>query len=152
MSYQPSASLLHGFAYQAAECYGKPHFLCRYAGKAVNSHELFEDATCMCCGRRATNAHHWPPRGKSPLFTLHGKTLKPALFAVCGSGTTGCHDGWHGGARFKALWKWDSERFAREWWEGSMMEELGPHSQALYGFGCWEAYDLRDGRIWQVRL
>lgn len=150
MSYVPTARKLHGFPYQVAECYGKPHFLCSYTGKGVNSHRLFEGATCMCCGRMATNAHHWPPK-KNPTFTLDGLALKPALFALCGSGTTGCHDGWHGGARYKALWRWDCDGYAYEWWEGDMFD-LPPHDQGLYNYGCWEVYDLSDGRIWEVRL
>ena len=147
----PHTAQLHGFAYPAAECYGKPHFLCSYDGKRVSDTRLFQDATCMCCGKRATNAHHWPPK-KHPHFTLHNIQLRPALFALCGSGTTGCHDGWHGGARFKALWKWDSDNYAKEWWEGNMLASFEPHDNALYDFGCWECYDLRDGRIWKVRL
>jgi hypothetical protein len=38
------------------------------------------------------------------------------------------------------------------WWSGEMLETLQPHDQALYEYGCWEVYDLRDGRIWQVRM
>ena len=151
MSWTPHTAQLHGFAYPAAECYGKPHFLCAYDGKQIGDTRLFDSATCMCCGRPATNAHHWPPR-KNPTFTLHDIKLRPALFAVCGSGTTGCHNGWHGGARFKAIWKWDADSYAEEWWEGEMLGTYEPHDQALYEFGCWECYDLRDGKIWQVRL
>lgn len=163
MSYVPSSTLLHGVPYPAAECYGKPHFLCAYradefgsgkdeAVKAVNATRLFEGARCMCCGRPATNAHHWPPKRTAPTFTLHYRRLRPALFALCGSGTTGCHNGWHGEARYRALWLWDSDGYAAEWWEGRMLEELGAHTQDLYAYGCWELYDTFEGRIWRVRL
>ena len=163
MSYTPPSSLLHGVPFPVADCYGKPHYLCGYRMatfpdskegrvQAVNRTRLFDGARCMCCGRPATNAHHWPPKGTAHTFRLGTHVLRPALFAVCGSGTTGCHDGWHGGARFRALWKWDAEYLAKEWWEGSLIDEVGEHSNELYRYGCWEAYDLLDGRIWQVRL
>lgn len=151
MTYLPSKQILHGFAYPAAECYGKPHYLCGYQSNDVHDTRLFENATCMCCGRPATNVHHWPPK-RHPVFTLHEHKLRPALFALCGSGTLGCHDGWHGGARYKALWSWDTDEYAQEWWEGQMLNEIEPHSLQLYNFGCWEVYDMRDSRIWQVRL
>ena len=152
--YRPTRAMTHGVPYPVAEAYGKPHFLCTYTGKSVNATKMFDGATCMCCGKLATNAHHWPPKGTAPTFTWHqdGRKLRPALFAVCGTGTMGCHDGWHGGARFRALWRWDSDEYARDWWEGDMLEKLGEHSNALYRYGCWELYDFRDGTIREVRL
>ena len=152
MSYLPPKSLLHGVPYPVAECYGKPHILCGYVGKGVNNTELADGATCACCGRPASNAHHWPPKRTSPVFHLHGIALRPALIAVCGTGTTGCHNGWHGGNRFKALWRWDCDELAEEWWEGPMICGLEPHDPMLYRFGCWEVYDMEMGRIWEVRL
>lgn len=163
MSYTPSPRLLHGTPYPVAECYGKPHLGCFYrvgefaperkaALKAAHSHAIAEGARCICCGRPATNAHHYPPLGTASTFRLRYELLRPALFAVCGSGTTGCHDGWHGGARFKALWRWDSDEYARDWWEGTMLADEGAHSPTLFLYGCWEVYDMEYGRIWQVRL
>jgi len=152
MTYVPDSWMLRGTPLAVAECYGKPHFLCDYTANGVNNTRIFQDAPCICCGRQATNAHHWPPKRTCPTFGFHGEKLRPALFAVCGSGTTGCHDGWHGGARFRALWKWDYDEFAMQWWEGSMLEEHGAHSNALYQFGCWELYDFVNGKIWEVRL
>ena len=151
MSYVPPSKLLHGVPLAVAECYGKPHFLCDYAGPGVNQTRLFDGARCMCCGRPATNAHHWPPKRTAPTFLFRGLKLRPALFAVCGTGTTGCHDGWHGSARFRALWAWDDDECAREWWEGALLEALGEHSNALYDLGCWEVYDMQEGRVWRVR-
>ena len=164
MSWNPDMKLLRGVTQDQAECFGKPHLgaFYRISGfsdtrsarlAAAHSNQLMEDARCVCCGRPATNAHHWPPlRVAAAWEHPKGVRLRPALFAVCGSGTTGCHDGFHGGARFKALWRWDSDEFKREWWLGSMLEDLGAHSPALFEFGCWEFYDFETGRIWQVRL
>ena len=164
MSYVPHSRLLHGVPYPVAECYGKPHYLCDYTVKrfngwdkadrqrAVNSSQMFHGARCMVCGRPATNAHHWPPKGTAPTFDKGGIVLRPALFAVCGSGTTGCHNGFHGAARYRALWRWDTDYLAKEWWEGDLLMEVGEHSNELYGLGCWELYDIENGRIWQVRL
>ena len=150
MAYTPSASLLHGVPLHVAECYGKPHISCSYIGESVNKTKVDDGALCVCCGALATNAHHYPPKRTSPTFKLRTLKLKPALFAVCGSGTTGCHDEWHGGARYKALWRWDCDDAAREWWEGGFCG-LAPHDPMLYVFGCWELYDMKSGRIWQVR-
>lgn len=163
MNYVPHSKILHGVPYAVAECYGKPHLGARYrieefawdrkaALRAAHSHELLEDATCICCGRMATNAHHYPPLGTASTFRHKNRLLRPSLFAVCGSGTTGCHNGWHGAARFRALWRWDSDQYAQEWWEGEMLPEVGEHSTELFLYGRWEIYDMEQGRIWQVRL
>ena len=150
MAYLPSMKALHGTPLQVAECYGKPHIGCGYKSKNVNSHFIEKGAVCAVCGRSATNAHHWPPKGRCSTFTLNGMKMNPALIALCGSGTTGCHGAWHDG-RFKALWRWDCEDAAMEWWEDGFCG-LAPHDPMLYRFGCWELYDLQEGRIWQVRL
>lgn len=151
MSYVPHSRLLHGVPYAVAECYGKPHVGCSYAGRSVASHHLLDGAACACCGRPAANAHHWPPRGTAPTFGFRGRKLRPALIAVCGSGTTGCHGGWHGEARFRALWRWEDDRFAEAWWSGSMLSDFAEHDPKLYAFGWWELYDLKEGRIWTIR-
>ena len=151
MSYRPPRKLTRGMPIAVAELYGKPHVGCSYAGKTVNTHRLDEDALCVCCGKLATNAHHYPPRGTSPYFKFKGLELKPALFALCGSGTTGCHGQWHSPRRFTALWKWDSEDYMRAWWEGDLLGEYAPHAPGLYLFGRWELYDMEKGRIWEVR-
>lgn len=150
MSYVPPRELLHGVPFSVADCYGKPHIGCGYRNASVNSHFIADGERCAICGRPATNAHHWPPKGTASTFSLHGEDLKPSLIALCGSGTTGCHGDWHA-RHFSALWKWDSDDYAEAWWEGTLLSELGPHAMGLYLFGCWELYDFRDSRIWQVR-
>lgn len=62
--------------------------------------------------------------------------MKPALIALCGSGTTGCHGMAHRGVlRFR--WVWDTEENARDWWSGKLLEEYRPHDERLYYFGHW---------------
>ena len=135
---------------QVFECYGKPNFMARYRTGSINSHVLEDDALCLCCGRRANNAHHWPVGRRT--VEVAGKVARPSLFAVCGSGTTGCHGGWHGGARYRALWSWDRDEYAGWWLTGAFWEMgMEPHDPELYLYGCWELYDLRDGRIWRHR-
>lgn len=131
--------------------YGLPHIDCRYTGKSVNSNKLDEDAACVCCGLPATNAHHYPPKGTAPVRHRNGYELKPALFAVCGSGTIGCHNDWHGGARFEAWWRWDRYEYEEQWADGTLLDRHGPHSPALYYYGCWVIHDKKLGRTWDVR-
>ena len=132
--------------------YGLPHIHCHYEGKGVNTHKLDEDAACICCGRIATNAHHYPPKGTAPVRHRHGYELRPALFAVCGSGTTGCHNGWHGGAQYTAEWIWDSPEDALRWEDGTYLEQCGPHNPQLYLHGYWVITDKKQGFSWEVRL
>ena len=92
-----SASQLRGVPKDRAELYGKPHVGARYVG---NRYELAAER-CGICGRQATNCHHIVPRrcGDFALVTPRGTwRLRSPLIALCGSGTTGCHDGVHGGA------------------------------------------------------
>lgn len=131
--------------------YGLPHVDCYYKNDSVNSNRLIEGAVCMCCGRFATNAHHYPPKGTAPVRHRNGLTLRPALFAVCGSGTTGCHDGWHGGARYEAWWEWDTEDYKRQWEDGTLLKEYGAHNPKLYNFGCWVIHDKKSSYTWEVR-
>ena len=151
----PHSRQLRGLSYEVAECYGKPHIMARYDGSSVKSHRREEDAVCVVCGRPATNAHHNPPLSKGDVFLLMtgwGRfVLKPALIAVCGSGTTGCHNGFHGGARFKARWVWDSDESAEKWWNGEFLKEMPPHSNKLYRYGCWRISDSRTGRETEYR-
>jgi len=155
MTYIPASSQLRGLPYEAAECYGKPHIMCRYSGSSAKSHMRDEDARCVCCGRMATNAHHNPPLSKGHIFLLMTKwgrfALKPSLIAVCGSGTTGCHNGFHGGARFKARWVWDSDEYAEMWWNGEFLKHMRPHSRELYRYGCWHISDSETGREFDWR-
>lgn len=70
--------------------------------------------------------------------------LRSPLFCLCGSGTTGCHEKFHGGARLKAEWKWRSTVYEEDWWSGELLQTYGPHSPGLYEYGYWLVTD-RDG-------
>lgn len=156
MSFRPSRQQLRAFPYEVAECFGKPHIGAYYSGSSAKSHKAAPDARCAICGRRVDNVHHCPPLSKGhqfPLVTPEGTfKLRPSLFALCGSGTTGCHNGFHGGARFKAEWIWHSDKFAEKWWNGWFLSHgLYPHSSRLYEFGHWVIYDRELGLCIEVR-
>lgn len=151
MNNLPMKDLLRGLSMEKAEMYGKPHIMCHYGGTGVNTYRLDDGARCVCCGRPAENAHHCPPKGTSPTFTLHGHVLRPSLFAVCGSGTTGCHGGFHSLNRFTVRWEWDGETEQEMWWRGELLEEYGPHSPMLYNYGEWVFTDKKTGRVWEYK-
>ena len=132
--------VLSGLSRETAERFGKPHVSAFYAASSVSSNRLAEGASCAICDRPATNSHHEPPRSKGAFALPTPKgvfVLKPALIALCGSGTTGCHGAVHSGI-FRIRWVWDSEEAERAWWDGSILSKSAPHDPALYGFGHWE--------------
>ena len=137
MSYIPNRFLLRGLSVDIAECYGKPHMNAWYVkhNDSINSYRFNHEASCPICGKRAVNVHHCPPRSKGK-FILHGHVLKPALFALCGSGTTGCHGKMHQ-KLIIPRWKWYSDDYAEYWWSGKLLEEYEPNSDDLYEFGGW---------------
>ena len=144
-------SQLSGLSVAKASLYGMPHLGCFYEGEGVNSHKREADALCTICGKPADNAHHEPPKGTAPLFVL--KTgwgaflLKPALIALCGSGTTGCHGDRHNG-RYEFRWEWKSAEYAEKWWSGWFLAHgYDPHDPRLYEFGHWEIKDKKTRRL-----
>ena len=140
MSYIPDSSILRGLSVQSAQCFGMPHIGAYYAGKGVRTNRLEKFAECPVCGRPATNSHHVPAvgmSGRNASFTLAGHVLKPALIALCGSGTTGCHGLMHAG-KMRVEWIWDSDELTEAWWSGEMLKKIEPHSEDLYKFGCWK--------------
>lgn len=154
MSFQPSSAQLGGLSYQKAELYGKPHVNAHYEGKHVKSHKRDEDAPCLVCRKMARSVHHVPPLSvghkfvlRTPLGEFH---LKPSLFALCGSGTTGCHNDFHGGARFEPEWVWNSDKDAEAWWSGEILSRIKPHSPMLYAFGFWRIHDRDTGKYFEV--
>lgn len=148
----PTMKQLRGLSLERAELYGKPHIGARYTGGS--SYERTYERCCVC-GRPATNCHHVVPRGLGERFPLvtpdRTWLLRSPLFALCGSGTTGCHDAFHGGAHLEARWVWDEEQYERWWWDGIMLEKWGPHATELYGFGEWQINVRSTGKIIRIR-
>lgn len=138
MSYVPPMELLRGLSIDNAECFGKPNINAWYLqnNANVNMYNFNHNASCHICGRMATNVHHCPPKSKGK-FILHGHILRPSLFALCGSGTTGCHGKIHQ-RLIVPKWVWYSDSFAKSWWDGELLDTYEPHSEMLYEFGCWE--------------
>lgn len=143
--YIPEADKLQGLTIETAECMGKPHVGARYLfNEGVNRYTMDLGTPCSVCGKSATNVHHQPNKGRGRILILNGHMLRPALFALCGSGTTGCHGKIHQ-QKLKIVWRWTSEEYAREWWEGGLLEEVKPHSEELYNYGFWDFVTLYDG-------
>lgn len=156
MGFTPGRHQLRGLSVDVAELYGKPHLGACYRGSGANAkaYQLDEGARCAICRRPATNAHHVPPLSKGRGFRLvtpKGEwLLKPSLFALCGSGTTGCHNGFHGGARYEARWVWRDDRCAELWWDGSILAELGPHNPGIFAYGHWLVKDRLTGASYRI--
>lgn len=151
--YIPPASLLRGLSVSTAQKFGMPNAGAHYEGRGVRSNRLDEDARCAFCRRPATNAHHVPAVGmgaRNAKFSLHGYALRPALIALCGSGTTGCHGECHSG-RMRIEWVWDREKYARDWWSGDLLREFGPGSPMLYDYGHWELWRDGAGKVLRLR-
>lgn len=145
---------LRGTSLERAELYGKPHVGARYTGSTAKSYERTADCCCIC-GRPAQSCHHVIPRGRGERFQLvtpNGTwSLRSPLFALCGSGTTGCHEGFHGGARYRARWAWDNIQYEQQWWDGLLLRQFAPHHPALYAYGRWEIEDRATGRTILLR-
>ena len=63
--------------------------------------------------------------------------LKPALIALCGSGTTGCHGDVHAG-RVKLRWEWADDDTAERWFTGDLLAHgYEPHDEHFLDMGRW---------------
>ena len=155
MAFVPAREQLSGLSYQVASLYGMPHLGCRYEGGGVDATALEDGARCAVCGKagRPMNCHHEPPRGRGGTFLLctpMGRfVLRPALIALCGSGTTGCHGDRHN-RLFSVRWEWDSDEWAGRWWGGWFLSHgYRPHDPRLFGYG---RYVFEGGGMeWGVR-
>lgn len=143
---------LRGLSLDKAELYGKPHIGAHYTGR--KGYERTQDYCCIC-GKPAQSCHHVIPLSRGKVFQLQTPKgswfLRSPLFALCGTGTTGCHNDFHGGARYIPRWVWDSEEFKRRWWSGSLLSKHTPHSPALYWYGHWEILDRKTGNVITIR-
>lgn len=148
------AGILRGMPRGRAELYGKPHLGARYTG--ARSYEAVS-GRCAICGRPTGSVHHAAHRSWGLTFDLVTQKgtwrLRSPLFALCGSGTTGCHDLFHGGAGLRAEWRWRSEEAEEAWWTGELLAGIEPHSPDLFRYGFWAISDrygdeiIREGGI-----
>lgn len=144
----PTASQLQGLSYDWAHLFGMPNIGAEYDDYEAGTYRLLDGEPCAMCPGLATNVHHLVPRSVRKTFFLGGTMLRSPLFALCGSGTTGCHDGFHGGARYKARWVWDDPATEGRWWSGELLGLYGPHSDGLFGLGEYVVTDrLADTEI-----
>lgn len=146
----PPMSLLRGLPVATAQKFGMPCLGCEYTGEGAHRYRLLDGARCAVCGRPATNCHHEPHLGmggRNASFRLHGVELRPALIALCGSGTTGCHGLVHSG-RISLEWRWDAEWCEDQWWGGELlcMAEDG----LLLSLGHWAVVQGGEER-WALR-
>ena len=136
----PASWQLCGMPYERAKCYGAPNWMAAYT--VGLNYRLLGGARCMVCGRPATNAHHEPPKGiggvkEWRLETPKGpRLLRPALIALCGSGTTGCHGMRHRN-ELAFRWEWDSEEEESLWWDGTFPSAMEDNDPRLYLHGRW---------------
>lgn len=147
--YVPTINQLQGLTLETAECFGKPHVNAQYVGYGVNRYVMEKDAICPICGRRAVNVHHQPPKGRGRFIRIGSHILRPSLFGLCGSGTTGCHGRIHSG-KLKVSWCWLDDDFSQAWWEGKLFSRLKPHDQKLYDYGYWNfEQNIPDNRLFE---
>lgn len=141
---------LHGLSYEKAMLYGMPHIGARYTHNGLKW-KRNGARRCAICGKPSKNCHHVVPISNGQVFELvtpRGSfPLRSPLFAVCGSGTTGCHDGFHGGAWLKARWVWDMPEYEEAWCSGELLERFAPHHPALYCYGQWEIENTKTGLV-----
>ena len=129
---------LDGYSYDKARLFGLPHIGAKYRGDTSGRQYDYTSDTCAVCGKPATNIHHIVPRGVGTVYHHpSGFILLSPLIALCGSGTTGCHNGFHGGASLKIRWEWIKPEYEALWWSGELLKRYGEHSKKIYRFGYW---------------
>lgn len=145
----PDSSLLQGMSYEQASCMGMPHLGAVYIGSG-DKYKLTEGIHCVNCRiHLATNCHHEPQKGIGgrKQLILYGQVLRPALIALCGSGTTGCHGLRHSG-KLHLQWKWDCDDYEEAFWNGTFfMDMFKPHDPRFFDYGKWYANGKPIGGI-----
>lgn len=134
--------LLNGLSVERASLYGMPHLGAYYVSGSKYA-RLYD--TCVICGKRANNCHHIVPLSSGKLFQLKTDSgvhkLRSPLILLCGSGSTGCHNEFHGGGRYRLTWEWSSDEFEDMWWSGELLEKHGAHSDSLFKYGGYVLHD-----------
>lgn len=122
------------------DTHGMPHHMAHYTGAGVNQCALDDGAWCACCGKRATEAHHEPPKGLgggNSYRSLGGERIRPALIALCPE----CHAKRHSGM-LRIEWEFDDQPSLDEWESGwPLAHGFIPHDTMLYECGRWEFYE-----------
>ena len=105
--------------------------------------------------KRAGSVHHVARRSWGEAFRLVTPRgtwdLRSPLFCLCGSGTTGCHGGFHDGG-LRAEWSWRSSVYEEAWWSGVLLREYGPHHPGLYEFGRWLITDRYGNEMFREAM
>lgn len=141
-------SQVQGLSRTWAHLYGLPHIGSTYTDYETGDYRGYEGEPCLMCGRPATNSHHVVWKSVGEVFFVGGRMLRSPLWALCGSGTTGCHSLFHGGARFRVRWEWNSDDEERAWWSGELLDRYGPHDDRLFRHGRYVVEDrLNDMEI-----
>lgn len=129
------ALIPRGWSYSKAINMGMPHC---------------EKNRCYICGRQSCeqgfhSMHHITPKGSgSKTMELFGRKMESAQVYLCGSGTTGCHNEFHGGAKYKMFWKWDHPELEKMWFDGTFLGAgVFPHSPNLWQYGRYEITEIK---------
>lgn len=144
---------LRGFSREKAILFGMPHLGCEYTDMSGSYHAV--QPFCAICGRPAASCHHVVPLSWARTVGIRVgnkvHVLRSPLFALCGSGTTGCHNGFHGGAFLKARWEWDDVESEKAWESGELVELYGAHSPKLFDHGKWIIENAATGAAMERR-
>lgn len=139
----PQSSQLQGLSLDKAQLFGMPCVGSHYTAEDYRRYALNENACCVICGEKATNSHHVVPKGVARSFLLKTPigqfVLLSPLFALCGSGSTGCHDKFHKHI-LEARWEWYDDRLAERWWNGKIPAGCFPGSERLFELGRYVIY------------
>ncbi len=127
-----------------------------------------KDDSCIICGKFLAgiphSQHHMTPKGMggaNKIMTIKSasshKTYKmdSSKISLCGSGTTGCHNDFHGGARLRITWEWASRPLMRMWFDGLFLDSgFIAHDKRLWEMGCYAVYErqLIQGRLHERRI
>lgn len=141
-----------GIPRDRADLMGKPSIGAHYEREDYRSHKLDDDARCVICGRRATDAHHVVPRSTVRGYTVDTPLgmfvcLSP-LFALCRE----CHHDIHMRARYQIRWEWKAEQYRQEWENGHTLAHIcRPGNSFLFQEGCYIVKDAKTGKEFEVR-
>ena len=138
------AGILRGWPRERAELYGKPHPGARYTHGKPTRRFRHDAASAAGVPEACTTWRTGLGARRSAWSRRAALDLRSPLFCLCGSGTTGCHDKFHGGARLKAEWAWRHPVYEEATVDGPAVAGLRAAQPRLYEYGYWLITD-RDG-------